>query len=81
AFGRDVDVHESRLEYDVATRRLRSEGHSRRSAAVDVAAEAVVNLLSEEAHKAGMTQLAIETAFKGSSIPRTDVREALHQLL
>lgn len=78
AFGRDVDVHETRLEFDPLTRRLSASGESRRMAAVDYAAEAVVALLGEQPD--GMTQHAIETALKESGIPRSDIREALHQL-
>ncbi|KAA9134841.1 ATP-binding protein [Microbacterium caowuchunii] len=80
AFGRDVDVHETRLEFDAATRRLRAEGNSRRMAAIDYACEAVVALLAEQGPQQGLTQHAIESALKESGIPRSDIREALHLL-
>lgn len=80
AFGRDVDVHETRLEFDAATRHLRAEGNSRRMAAIDYACEAVAALLGEPGPESGLSQVAIEDAMKPSGIPRSDVREALHQL-
>lgn len=47
AFGRDVDVTESRLEYDLATRHLTLAGGSRKEAKTDEVMPALVQLLSE----------------------------------
>lgn len=80
AHGRDVDVHETRLAYDPTTRRLTTDGGSRRDAAVDVAVAALVELLSQEEHRNGLTQRAIEGELnQGAGIPRSDIREGLHR--
>jgi hypothetical protein len=46
AYGRDVDVHEGRLSFDPATRRLTYAAGSRRDAKTDAALRAVVELLA-----------------------------------
>ena len=46
AYGRDVDVHEGRLSYDLATRRLTYASGSRRDADVEAAFRAVIDLLA-----------------------------------
>lgn len=77
AFGRDVSVPETQLEYDPARRRLTVSGLSRRDAAVEVALAALVELLAEMPE--GLSQAAIEDALvKGQGIPRSDVRQATH---
>lgn len=79
AFGRDVDVHDSRLDYDPTTRRLSISGQSRRMAAIDLACQAVIDVLTAGSPD-GMTQNEIEDALKTSGIPRKDVRTAIYEL-
>ncbi|MBP3977849.1 AAA family ATPase [Microbacterium sp. BLY] len=76
AFGRDVSVPETQLEYDPARRRMSVTGMSRRDAAVEVALAALIELLA--ANPNGLSQAAIEEALKGEGIPRSDVRQATH---
>ncbi len=72
AYGRDVDVHEGRLGFDPATRRLVYAAGSRNDVKVEAAKLAVVRLLAERA-KGGAegfsgrqieTELAVEHAQK-----------------
>lgn len=82
AYGRDVDVRDSRLDYDPTTRRLTTTGLSKRDAAVDIACAAVVDLLAEQPDQNGLTQNAIENALhKEAGIPRSDVREGMHRAI
>jgi hypothetical protein len=70
AFGRDVDVSESLLAFDPATRRLRIAGGSRREAAVDHLVPAIVEAVEKAP---GITQNGLEMALGGR---KAEVRQA-----
>ncbi len=74
AYGRDVDLPESLLGYDPATRRLTVEGGTRK----DTAADAIVpDILAYLAENPGVSQRQIETGLQLHK--RADVRTALHR--
>jgi hypothetical protein len=74
AYGRDVDVAETQLAYDPATRRLTIAGGSRREGRMTRALETVVDLLRGAAPMSGR---AITEALTGIQ-PRDLVTAALH---
>ncbi|PRX95599.1 AAA family ATPase [Allonocardiopsis opalescens] len=73
AYGRDVDVPESALAFDPASRRLTLTGGSRAGAALRGAREAIVELL---ATRPGLSGRSIEDEL-GEEFKRADVRAAL----
>ena len=81
AFGRDVDVPESRLDYDPVTRALRIAGGSRSSQKIQAAVLDVVKTVDAEP---GINSRALETALVDSgghtqAIVRQAVRSALRE--
>ncbi len=76
AYGRDVAVRESRLEHDVATRRLTVAGGSRGDRKVDDALEDVLEVLDGAPPMSGRE---VERALETSGHGRATVREALRQ--
>lgn len=74
AFGRDVDVPESRLEFDLATRGLTLLGGSRADSAEDAALTAILGLLVQSTECLNAT--AIETAL-ADEYPRAVIRGAM----
>jgi hypothetical protein len=77
AYGRDVDVAESRLDYDAMTRRLTVAGGSRRDAATDSALAAVLDVLGSSDE--GLSVRAIQKALEDSDIARDAVRAAIQR--
>ena len=75
AYGRDVDVEESKLEYDGATRRLAIAGGSRRDAKADKALDDVRAVL-RKADKA-LSGRAIEAELAETDHSRATIRRAL----
>ncbi len=75
AFGRDVDVPESQLEYEACTRRLTIAGGSR----TDVKSERVLDAITEALRSAAekMTGRAIKGALAGSDYSRDEIDAAL----
>lgn len=73
AFGRDVEVPESRLDFDPETRRLTVGGGSRRDLAVTKARQAIGELLADEPR---LSAHAIELKLGGDH-GRNNVRAAL----
>jgi hypothetical protein len=63
AFGRDVDVPESRLEFDPATRALRIAGGSR---AAQKTAAAVADLIEAVRAEPGINYRGLESALSGN---------------
>lgn len=76
AYGRDVDVPETRLGFDRATRHLRLDGGSRRDAAA-LAALVDVRAVLKAADGGPMSGRKIEAALRDSDHPRGAVRQAL----
>lgn len=74
AYGRDVDVPETRLAYDAATRRLTVVGGTRKDAKQLGALDAIVTLLQQEPNQSGR---AIKAALEGSMHGRDAVDAAL----
>jgi hypothetical protein len=74
AYGRDVDVPETALQFDPATRRLTVAGGSRRTAATVAAVAAVRELLRVSPKLSGR---AIEDTLVPRGHPQKTVREAL----
>ncbi len=75
AYGRDVDVPESALEYDAVTRRLTLAGGSRRDKRTQDALGAVLDLLRASCE--GLSVRAIQQALADSEHPRDRVRDAI----
>lgn len=75
AYGRDVDVPESQLEYDPATRRLTIAGGSRRDAGTRSALDAVLGLFSNSRER--LSVRAIQAALEQSGHPRDQIRLAI----
>jgi hypothetical protein len=69
AYGRDVDVGESQLQYDPATRHLTIGGGSRRDAAARDALDDMLRLLEDEPKLSGRQ---IETRLSESTEHRRD---------
>jgi hypothetical protein len=76
AYGRDVDVSESRLDYDSGTRRLTVAGGSRKDAKIDAALEAVYELVQTGPPLSGR---AIKTALADSSHARDTIDAAIRR--
>ncbi|GAA2750214.1 AAA family ATPase [Amnibacterium kyonggiense] len=74
AFGRDVDIAQTVLEFDAPTRRLRLGGMTRLQARVQDHVPEVLAVLSTSE---GKTQNAIEQELRGSGIGTTAIRAAL----
>jgi AAA domain len=77
AYGRDVDMPESRLDYDPDTRNLTVGGGSRRSEKQDAAQAAILVLLGQQS---GLSGRAIENALGGEHTQKA-IRDALHGLI
>jgi AAA domain-containing protein len=78
AFGRDVEVPESRLEYDPTGRRLAVAGGSRKDAEQEAALVAVLRLLEEKPRQsANKIELALSGKDAREKHPRKAVRQAL----
>lgn len=75
AYGRDVDVHESRLAYDEPSRHLTLAGGSRKSERAGEALNAIRKLLSDETD--GLSGNAIEKTIGAAGHSRAAIREAL----
>lgn len=75
AYGRDVDVSESRIRIDETTRRLTLVGGSRRDAEALAALDAVIDLLASEG--VPMSGNAIEKALADTKHTQRAVRDAL----
>lgn len=76
AFGRDVDISESLVEYNPDSRRIRVVGGTRMTAAARKAVGDILDLLGE--HPEGLTKRAIETqVFTNTDHKRVTVRKAL----
>lgn len=75
AFGRDVEVSESRLAYDVETRHLSLTGGSRKESAADELMEPLLELL--EGNPEGMSGRQIEVALQGAGYRQADIRAAV----
>ncbi|MFD1940547.1 hypothetical protein ACFSKW_54745, partial [Nonomuraea mangrovi] len=76
AYGRDVDVPESLLSFDHATRRLEIAGGSRKDAKTDSAAESILDFLTLSPNSSGRQ---IEDAL-AEEHPQKAIREALKKL-
>jgi len=74
AYGRDVDMPESRLDYDPLTRHLWAAGGSRKTEQVGAARAALIEILADEP---GLSGNAIEKWSGTASHSRAAVREAL----
>lgn len=74
AYGRDVDVAESQLQFDSATRRLTLLGGSRKGAAERAALTVVLEVLDREP---GISGRAIEDALSGTEHSRSEIRAGL----
>lgn len=72
AYGRDVDVPETRLVYDPAARRLSAAGGSRKTAATAVVMTAVLELLAQSSNLSGR---AVEDALVPAGHAKRDVRD------
>jgi hypothetical protein len=75
AYGRDVDVPESQLEYNAVTRHLTIAGGSRQDAAHQDALGAICDLLVES--EAPLSGRSIWAALEDSGHPRAAIRAAL----
>jgi hypothetical protein len=75
AYGRDVDVAESKLEYDSTTRRLTIAGGSRRDAKADKALDDVRAVLRKA--DTALSGRAIEAELAETDHSRTTIRRAL----
>ncbi len=78
AYGRDVEVAESLLSFDAATRRLELSGGNRRDAKHRGTSEAIVELLTLSPGQSGRQ---IEDAIAGEEHTQKAVREALKALV
>jgi hypothetical protein len=78
AYGRDVDVHEGRLSYDEATRRLTYAPGSRRNAKTEAAQLAVIKVLAAVAKDGGdpLSKRDMESALVGEH-GRDTVRDGI----
>jgi len=76
AYGRDVDVPESALQFDPLTRRLSISGGSRKEAKATEAVEVVVEYLAVNPESSGRK---IEEALS-DEVPQKLIREALKQM-
>lgn len=76
AYGRDVNVPESLLDYAADSRRLTLTGGSRAQTAAD---QLIPDVLAYLADNAGASQRAVETAL--STYPRLSVRTALRRAM
>jgi hypothetical protein len=78
AYGRDVDVHEGRLGFDPATRRLTYANGSRRDTKTEAAAMAVIAVLAAVAKDNGepLSYRAIEGALAGEH-PQKAIRAGI----
>lgn len=74
AYGRDVDVPECLLEFDVVTRHLSVAGGSRTDQRVEAALSDVVEVMVGREPLSGR---AVEELLKGTDHPRTTIRAAL----
>lgn len=74
AFGRDVDVTESRIDHDPLTRRLTLAGGSRKEARTDEAMPALMQLLSKHDALSGRE---VERHLKEQGHPQKTIRAAL----
>lgn len=74
ALGRDIDVPESRLEFDPATRRLALTGGNRKNAKAEEAIPAILDLL--RGHDA-LSGRAIERELTGGGLTQKQVRDGL----
>jgi hypothetical protein len=77
ATGRDVDVPESRLQFDPPTRRLSLAGGNRRDAETQAAAAAITAALRTGGECLSIRQ--VEAALDGAH-PRNRIREALEEM-
>jgi hypothetical protein len=75
AYGRDVDIPESRLEYDPLSRRLTIAGGSRQDAKVEAALDAVCRVLADASER--LSGRAIKTSLAESGHPRDTIDAAL----
>lgn len=75
AFGRDVDVPESKLAYDDATRRLTLEGGSRKDAKAEAALPAILEVIT--AAPEPLSGRAIERALSDGDHGRDTIRKAI----
>jgi hypothetical protein len=74
AYGRDVDVSESRLDYDPLTRHLTLVGGNRRDQGLDEAVEAVLAYLADNP---GVTKTNLEDAVVDTGAVRSVARQAI----
>lgn len=79
AFGRDVDVHEGRLNFDPVTRRLTYAAGSRSDIRVEAAVVAVLERLAEDAATGGrgLSGRAVESDLVDAGHPRQASRDAI----
>jgi hypothetical protein len=75
AYGRDVEIRESRLEFDPQTRHLTVAGGSRKDIATDVALEAVIAVLADSPQP--MSGRAVKTALADTEHSRDAIEKAL----
>ena len=75
AYGRDVDIAESRLDYDSLTRRLTIVGGSRHDAKLDAVIDAIVEVLDAAPHP--VTRRGIQDALQESDYSRDTIDAAL----
>lgn len=73
AFGRDIDVPESQLDYDSSTRRLTVVGGSRQDLKAQSALDTVIEVISPE----GSSGRAVKAALRDSELPRQAIEDAL----
>ena len=73
AYGRDVDVPESGLDYDPGTRRLTLPGQSRRDVGRDKHVPLVVEIVTSAP---GMTSNQLDMAMRNRGVPEKQAREA-----
>jgi hypothetical protein len=73
AFGRDIDVRESQLDYDANTRCLTVSGGSRQDLKTEAALDAVIDAIDTQ----GSSGRAIKTALRDSELPRQTIEDAL----
>lgn len=78
AFGRDVDVPESRLEFDLGHRRLTIAGGSRRDAKVERCLGPVLDILRGDDAREGLSQRQIiERALEAGAATKAEVPKVL----
>ncbi len=73
AFGRDIDVPESQLDYDTSTRRLSVVGGSRQDLKTETALDAVAEVIGAE----GSSGRAVKTALRDAELSRQAIEDAL----